>query len=101
MRSTDAQDLGDSNENLTTQDGDPLNSRSLTSVLTSFVGIPVVFGPLTHQSKVKSVIATLSVDGPKANLEKFTSFRTRCTYFPLSTFHPSILILGLQITGAM
>jgi hypothetical protein len=40
----------------------------------------VVFGPLTHQGKVKGVISTLSVDGPKANLEKFTSFRTRCKY---------------------
>jgi len=54
---TDTQELGDSNESLTTSD--------------------VVFGPLTHQNKVKSVISTLSVDGPKANLEKFTSFRTR------------------------
>jgi len=40
----------------------------------------VVFGPLVNQDKVKSVIATLSVDGPKANLEKFTSFRTRCKF---------------------
>jgi len=54
---TDAQGLGDSNESLTTLD--------------------VVFGPLTHQNKVKHVISTLSVDGPKANLKKFTSFRTR------------------------
>jgi len=53
---TDAQELGDS-ESFATQDA--------------------VFGPLTHQDKVKSVIETLSVDGPKANLEKFTSFRTR------------------------
>jgi len=40
----------------------------------------VVFGPLTHQDKVKSVIRTLSVDGPKANLKKFTSYRTRCKH---------------------
>lgn len=54
---TDAQDLGNPDESLTTQD--------------------VVFGPLTHHNKVKKVISTLSVKGPKANLEKFTSFRTR------------------------
>ena len=45
--------------------------------------IAAVFGPLVHQDKVRSVIATLSVDGPKANLEKFTSFRTRCKRFSL------------------
>jgi len=54
---TDAQELGNSDESFTAQD--------------------VVFGPLVHQDKVKSVISNLTVDGPKANLEKFTSFRTR------------------------
>ena len=48
----------------------------------------MVFGPLVHQDKVKSVIATLSVDGPKANLEKFTSFRTRCKHFSVNLLSP-------------
>jgi len=44
---------------------------------------------------VKSVIATLSVDGPKANLEKFTSFRTR--YYRSDTGKESQLWLKSKI----
>lgn len=51
------------------------------SLFCSSPAITVDFGPLTHQNKVKSVISTLSVDGPKTNLAKFTSFRTRCKHF--------------------
>ncbi|KAG8935152.1 Leucine aminopeptidase 1 [Tulasnella sp. 418] len=35
------------------------------------------FPPISSQDKVKEVIKTLSTDGPRAHLEKFTSFRTR------------------------
>ena len=35
-------------------------------------------GVYSVSKEVKSVIKTLSSKGPRANLEKFTSFRTRC-----------------------
>jgi len=72
---TDAEGLEDSNENLSAQNA--------------------VFGPLAHQNKVKSVISTLSVDGPKANLKKFTSFRTR--YYKSDTGRESQLWLLSKI----
>ena len=38
---------------------------------------------------VKPVLKKLSTDGPKANLEHFTSFRTRCTYeYVAHALHP-------------
>jgi hypothetical protein len=38
------------------------------------------YGSPNATELVKPVLKTLSTGGPKANLEKFTSFRTRCTY---------------------
>jgi len=37
---------------------------------------------------MKGVIATLSVDDPKANLEKFTGFRTKCKHISGNLFEP-------------
>lgn len=36
------------------------------------------YPPLNAHEQVTKVIKTLSTEGPRANLEKFSSFRTRC-----------------------
>jgi leucyl aminopeptidase len=53
------------------------------------------FPPPSSKHAVKSVISTLSTDGPRKNLEKFTSFRTR--YYRSSTGRDSQLWLLGQI----
>lgn len=77
--STDAQDLasgaqlrtkGRSRVELGTADG------NLTSNLVTF--------PSPNATEiVKPIIKTLSSDGPKENLAKFSSFRTRCKCYSL------------------
>jgi hypothetical protein len=69
--------------------------RLLTSALRREVNIPVgcetrgaylfaaSYPPLSAHEQVTKVIKTLSTEGPRANLEKFSSFRTRCrSYIP-------------------
>jgi leucyl aminopeptidase len=44
-----------------------------------------LYPPLSAHEQVTKVIKTLSTEGPKANLQKFSSYRTRCRSFVHST----------------
>lgn len=45
----------------------------------AFVLTPPAFPNPSYASHVKPVLGTLSTKGPRQNLQKFTSFKTRCT----------------------
>lgn len=55
----------------------PVRGWYLTKCLLMLLSL-VSYPPLQFNGTVRDVIKTLSTDGPRTNLEKFTEFNTRC-----------------------
>lgn len=87
--STDTQDLGSSSALRTQSNRRSSSCTSASSLVTCCLS--AFFPSPNATQKVKSVLKTLSTDGPKENLRKFTSFRTRCMLYFLHILSPACL----------